>query len=1080
METLPQPTVSGRASREAGFNNTMMMRALTLVACTPIVSLFLQSPPALPQAPDYSQEAAVVEQSRTTTRFEKDGTGARTQYMRVKIQSDAGVQAWGQLVLGFNSANEKMDIEFVRVKKADGSTVTAPLDAVQDLTSPVEREAPVYTDYRQKHVTVAALRPGDTLEFSFTAVTHTALAPGQFWTQYDFARQGAVLDEQLEIDVPLDVAVKLKTQTGFDPQTREANGRRVYRWQSSHKLGNEEAEQKAWAAAQRDGTDLPAVRLTTFQRWEDVGRWYAELERTPRLPNAELRRKAEALTKGLATPLEKVEALYGYVATNFRYVSLSLGAGRYQPRAAGDVLRDEYGDCKDKHTLLASLLEAIGMRASAALMNSSRKIDPDFPSPSQFDHVITRLSGNGTDLWLDTTTEIAPFRLLAPNLRKRQALVVDAVGASHLEETPADPPVPSIQATDVEGELDSTGKLTAHLRIELRGDVELVLRAVARRTPRAQWKQLIESLNVQSGMDGEVSDWTISDPADTRKPLVIAYRVAAPSFVDRSRKSVRVGLPMGGAALPLVEKTDTEPQPPVSLGPPTESRYRLRMTIAPVYTLQTPLPVSVTRDFGEYKAEYSLENRVFSAVRTLRVRQSELPASRAADYLAFRRVVAADSLQELTLDAPAVGASSPASDVKAADLDKRGYDALAAGHFAEALTLFKRVIELEPKHATAWVQLGRAHVGLRQYEEAIAAFKKQVELNPFDEHAYDNLGYVYLQQRRYADAEAQFRKQLEINPLDAFAHATLGRLYVEWQKYDAAVPELQKSVSLTPRNPSLHVLLGKAYLNLGKNAEAIAAFDRAIEINPSPWMWNDIAYELASKRTELVRALRYAESAVSATTAASRNLSVEKVSARDLGLVTSLAAQWDTLGWVHFMNGDAARAEPFVRASWLLSGHAEVGDHLGQIYEKQGRRDEAATMYALALNAERPQDETRDRLSSLAGKDKVDGIVRARMDDFAQRETLSLGIQSPGEAAAEFFVVFGKGGVDGVRFVTGDERLKALADALEKMPVANLFPDDGPAKIVRRGTMTCTAASGGKAAACTFRTVPVDDAKADQ
>jgi tetratricopeptide (TPR) repeat protein len=1058
-----------------------MIRTLALIVCAPMLSLFLQQPSApSPQAPDYSQEAAIVEQSRSTFRFEKDGTGARKRYMRVKVQSDAGVQAWGQLVIGFNSANENVEIEFVRVRKADGAVVAAPLDAVQDVTSPVEREAPVYTDFRQKHVTVAALRPGDTLEFAFTAVTHTALAPGQFWAEYDFARQGAVLDEQLEIDVPSGVAVKLKTMSGFDPQVSEANGRRLYRWHGSHKPGDEEAERKAWAAARRDGSDLPAVRLTTFQDWKDVGRWYAGLEQTQRQPDADLRRKADELTKGLATPLEKVEALYDYVAKNFRYVSLSLGAGRYQPRAAGDVLRAEYGDCKDKHTLLASLLEAIGMRASAALVNSARKIDPDFPSPSQFDHVITRLAGNGVDLWLDTTTEVAPFRLLTPNLRKKQALVVDAAGASHLEETPADPPVLSVQATEIEGEIDAAGKLSAHLRMELRGDVELFLRAVTRRTPRAQWKKLIESLNEQDGLEGEVSDWTITDPADTRKPLVIDYRVAVPAFVDRSKKSVQTGLPFGDASLPDVEKTDADPRPPVELGPPLESRYRLRLTLAPVYTLRAPLPVSVSRDFGEYTSEYSLEGGVFSAARTLRVRQSELPASRTDDYAAFRRAIGADVQQRLALEASTVEAAAPAADVKASDINKRGYEALSAGNFAQAVSMFKRVIELEPKHQTAWVQLGRAHAGLRQYDDAIAAFQKQIELNPFDEYAYNNLGFVYLQQRRYEQAEAQFRKQLDINPLDAFAHATLGRLYVEWQKYDAAVPELQKAVSLSPKGQSLHVLLGKAYLNLGKTAEAIAAFDRAIEIDPSPWMWNDIAYELASKRTELDRALRYAESAVSATTAASRNLSAEKVSERDLGLVRSLAAQWDTLGWVHFMNGDIARAEPFIRASWLVVGHAEVGDHLGQIYEKLGRRDEAVAVYALALNAERPLDETRGRLSSLVGKDKVDAIVRAKKDAFAERESVGLAVQSPGEAAAEFFVVFGKRGVDGVRFVTGDERLKAVADALKRLPVANLFPDDGPAKIVRRGKVTCTVASGAKAAGCTFRPVPVEDAKADQ
>ena len=72
-------------------------------------------------------------------------------------------------------------------------------------------------------------------------------------------------------------------------------------------------------------------------------------------------------------------------------MSLSLGVGRYQPHAASDVLHNQYGDCKDKHTLLASLLEAEGLHASSVLINSSRKLDPDVPSPSQFDHVITML-----------------------------------------------------------------------------------------------------------------------------------------------------------------------------------------------------------------------------------------------------------------------------------------------------------------------------------------------------------------------------------------------------------------------------------------------------------------------------------------------------------------------------------------------------------------------------------------------------------------------------------------------------------------------------------------------------------------
>ena len=103
--------------------------------------------------------------------------------------------------------------------------------------------------------------------------------------------------------------------------------------------------------------------MTTFESWEQIGRWYAELEKDRREPTPEVRAKAQELTKGLNTDLEKTEALYDFVAKNFRYVSLSLGVGRYQPHAASDVLHDQYGDCKDKHTLLASLLEAEGLHA---------------------------------------------------------------------------------------------------------------------------------------------------------------------------------------------------------------------------------------------------------------------------------------------------------------------------------------------------------------------------------------------------------------------------------------------------------------------------------------------------------------------------------------------------------------------------------------------------------------------------------------------------------------------------------------------------------------------------------------------
>ena len=260
---------------------------------------------------------------------------------------------------------------------------------------------------------------------------------------------------------------------------------------------------------------------------------------------------------------------------------------------------------------------------------------------------------------------------------------------------------------------------------------------------------------------------------------------------------------------------------------------------------------------------------------------------------------------------------------------------------------------------------------------------------PDDEFAYNNLGRAYWQERKYDDAVKAFNQQIGNNPLDKFAHANLGAMYSEWHKYDLAAPELEKAASLTPDSGELQVSLGDAYLNLGQEDKALAAFDHAVELNANPLVWNNIAYQLSLKKSHLDRAQQYAESAVSATAAALRNVSLDRLTRNDLSLVPSLIAYWDTLGWIEFDEGNLGKAEKYVAAAWELGHHGEVGDHLGQIYEKRGEKDLAMRTYALSMNGLRPTPETRGRLASLAGGDaKADAAV-ARYKDDLERLTRS-------------------------------------------------------------------------------------------
>src|SRR5215472_3475561 len=174
-------------------------------------------------------EAVILESVVTRVHFENDGTGFREITSSMRAQSQAGVEALGQLFFGDNATTEKLEVNYVRVKKPGGEVIETPAANAQDFAPETLRSAPMYSDYRQRHVTVSALRPGDLLEYRVTTRTETALIPGEFWFEYSFPENVQVNESRLEIDVPKARELRLKS-----PQrkytTAENGERRVYSW----------------------------------------------------------------------------------------------------------------------------------------------------------------------------------------------------------------------------------------------------------------------------------------------------------------------------------------------------------------------------------------------------------------------------------------------------------------------------------------------------------------------------------------------------------------------------------------------------------------------------------------------------------------------------------------------------------------------------------------------------------------------------------------------------------------------------------------------------------------------------------
>jgi len=82
------------------------------------------------------------------------------------------------------------------------------------------------------------------------------------------------------------------------------------------------------------------------------------------------------------------------------------------------------------------------------------------------------------------------------------------------------------------------------------------------------------------------------------------------------------------------------------------------------------------------------------------------------------------------------------------------------------------------------------------------------------------------------------------------------------------------------------------------------------------------------------------------------------------------------------------------------------------------------------------------------------------------------------DAKADFLILLSPAGADGAsvkieaaKFVSGSESLRPFADKLMSLDYGQVFPDASPAKVARRGTMTCSATSGD----CTLKLLVPED-----
>jgi len=1018
----------------------------------------------------------VIEEMTTHHRVEDDGSGLRRIHGKIKVETQAGVSEWSTLMFTYMSATEDVAIQQLVVEKPDGRQVKASSLALEDAPAPSEIDAQILSDYRAKKIAVPALEPGDRLIYDVLFTRSASLIPGQFWFDHSFTRNAVVINESLEIDAPSSRALTVHMRRGSEVSPGPTSAGRIVRRFTHQQMVamTPPATDEALKALTEDLKKGPDVRISSFHSWEQLGAWFAGVLDAKAQPDESVKARARELTRGLNTPEERLAALYAFVSTQIRYISLAFGAGRLEPRSASQVLATQYGDCKDKHVLLASLARAIDLDIKPVLISSIATLDEQIPTPSQFDHVISVKTAADTSawFWMDSTSGVLPPGVLLEPLRDKRALLVPTtpLGAERTERTErtagaarakiVTTPATVGDAARITVEIAGTmapDQLTARVMRRFTGDAEYALRLMMRTAPQSAFddlgKQQAEEDNF--GEKTTVTGTALKDEGPG-KGVVMSYTASRGMSLTYD-KPWQFWL-TAPSMQPTLMPPDTITEVELAL---IEMTLSVKYEVPASVRARPPVPVSLDREFATYTSAYKVDGQTLSLERRLRTRTKKITPQQIDGYRAFLRAIDADFRQMFAIEAIPRTAATPQT---AGELNAAGSAAIQKRQIKEAIELLRRATTLDPKHKYAWNNLGRAYNMQRDYAAAKEALERQIEINPYDEYAYSNLANALWGLKRYDEAIAQYKKQIEIVPLDKYAHRELGRLYIELKRYDEAAESLERAVGVEPENGTAWFQLGRARLERKDVEEAAKAFTRATELTSTPYMWNEVAWAYAEKGVKLDVAEQLVRKAIDGTAARLQNVTLDPPDAAQAAAVSQQSHYWDTLGWIHFKAGDLAKAEPWVRAAWMLTQTAPLGEHLGMIYEKQGNRARAIELYAQAVSVDSTHESSRKALERLVGAAGTAGVEKqialARTAIVDQRTIKLPRLVSTAARADVTLLMAADGRVTQVRFIKGDESLRAPLATLKSLKAPAHQPDTQSMTFIRHAVVGCSASSG--------------------
>jgi hypothetical protein len=477
-----------------------------------------------PSRAKYPESSAVVVRAGEVFTLSPGGGSTQDYFRALEVFNLTGREKFSDFRIPFDKNSEKVEVVLAKTIKGDGTVVDVEPKAINDVTPPELAEADLYANVVHRVLSFSAVDPGSMLAVHFRKENEKAdQVEGLVLFQFD----EPIVRKDLKIVIPEDRSLRYKIRgLASDLKEEVGDGLRTYHVQAAD------------SPQIKPESDMPPLQeiasrivFSTFSDWKAAAGAFASSFYAAAKPGPEIEKLTLGLLKEAKSDEDKVKAVFFFVARDIRSVRFALGEGGFEVHAADAVLKNRYGDWKDKSALLVAMLQAAGVPAYPVLVNS-RSIPPeeDVPTLKQFDALLVAVPspGGAGYLFLDPFADDSLFGYFRAG-RGSRGLLVKPDGAEFVDVVCL-PGAESLERCEISAELDGAGMIRGRLSAGLSGLFDLRARQTLKdMTAKERDVFFTESIN-KLCEDGKALKNELSDTRDLAAPVRVSQEFSGRNY----------------------------------------------------------------------------------------------------------------------------------------------------------------------------------------------------------------------------------------------------------------------------------------------------------------------------------------------------------------------------------------------------------------------------------------------------------------------------------------------------------------------------------------------------------------------